>query len=89
LLEAAAAGRPIVTTDMPGCREVVTDEENGLLVPARDVSALAQALERLIQNPQLRAVMGEKGRRLAEREFGEGQVITRTLAVYRLLMPLA
>jgi glycosyltransferase involved in cell wall biosynthesis len=50
---------------------------------------LAQALERLIQNPRLRAVMGEKGRRLAEREFGEGQVITRTLAVYRLLMPLA
>ena len=88
LLEAAATGRPIVTTDMPGCREVVTDGENGLLVPARDVSALAQALERLIQNPQLRAAMGEIGRRLAEREFGEGQVITRTLAVYRLLMPL-
>ena len=86
LLEAAAAGRPIVTTDMPGCREVVTEGVNGLLVPARDVPALAQALGTLIQNPGQRRVMGEQGRQLAERNFSEGLVIAQTLAVYRLLM---
>src|SRR5262249_40107504 len=54
LLEAAASGRPIVTTDSPGCREVVRDGENGLLVPARDAEALARALAQLIENGPLR-----------------------------------
>ena len=55
LLEAAASGRPIVTTDMPGCREVVRDGENGFLVPPRDPAALAAAIERLVADPALRA----------------------------------
>ena len=88
LLEAAAAGRAIVTTDMPGCREAVTDGENGLLVTTRDVPALVSALESLIQDPMRRIAMGLNGRRRAEREFGEDQVIDRTLAVYRSMMPL-
>ena len=82
LLEAAAAGRPIVTTDMPGCREVVHGGDNGLLVPARDVPALADALARLIGDPQLRRQMGVRGRLRAEQEFGAERIVAQTLALY-------
>lgn len=82
LIEAAAAGRAIVTTDMPGCREVVHDRENGLLVPPCDVAALATALERLIADPTLRREMGARGRFRAEREFGAERVIRETLLLY-------
>jgi glycosyltransferase involved in cell wall biosynthesis len=82
LIEAAAAGRAIVTTDMPGCREVVRDGDNGLLVPARDANALAGALERLIADRSLRQQMGVRGRVRAEKEFGSEGVIRETLALY-------
>ncbi len=82
LLEAAAAGRPIVTTDMPGCCEAVHDGDNGLLVPPRDVHALAEALIRLIADPELRQRMGARGRERVEQEFGADQVIGQTLALY-------
>lgn len=83
LIEAAAAGKPIVTTDVPGCREVVTSGDNGFLVPPRDVDALAEALARLIEDPELRRQMGARGRLRAEREFGLDAVIQQTLAIYR------
>lgn len=83
LLEAAASGRPIVTTDAPGCREVVRHEDNGLLVPPRDVEALAGALRSLIADPGLRGRMGGRGRQIAETEFGVAAVAQQTLAVYR------
>ena len=83
LIEAAAAGLPIVTTDVPGCRDVVTNGENGLLVPARDARALADALERLITDPDLRRVMGARGRKRAMEEFDVERVIEQTLDVYR------
>ena len=83
LLEAAACGLPIVTTDAPGCREVVQDGVNGLLVPVRDAVALAAALERLIGDAALRRGMGVQSRLLAETEFGLENVIAQTLAVYR------
>lgn len=83
LIEAAAAGRPIVTTDVPGCREVVTDGDNGFLVPPRNADALAEALARLIANPGLRQEMGARGRIRAEQEFGLDAVIQQTLALYR------
>ena len=83
LIEAAAAGRPIVTTNVPGCREVVRDGDNGLLVPPQDPAALAVALERLIAAPQERARMGARGRARAEREFALDTIITQTLATYR------
>src|SRR5215469_5355657 len=82
LVEAAAAGRPIVTTDMPGCRDVVRDGDNGLLVPPRNAAALAEALMRLIQDPKLRQEMGRRGRLRAEQEFGAEQIVAQTLAVY-------
>ncbi len=83
LLEAAACGLPIVTTDAPGCREVVRDGVNGLLVPVRDAAALAAALRKLIDDAELRRRMGEQSRLRAETEFGQETVIKQTLAIYR------
>jgi glycosyltransferase involved in cell wall biosynthesis len=82
LTEAAACGRAIVTTDTPGCREAVHAGDNGLLVPPRDVPALADALARLLSDPALRREMGARGRARAEREFGADDVISQTLALY-------
>jgi glycosyltransferase involved in cell wall biosynthesis len=82
LIEAAAAGRAIVTTDVPGCREAVRDGYNGFLVPPRSTNELATALERLIVDPALRDEMGQHGRVLAEQRFGEDTIIRQTLAVY-------
>jgi glycosyltransferase involved in cell wall biosynthesis len=82
LLEAAACGRAIVAADMPGCREAVRHGESGLLVPPRDTAALAGALARLAGDAAGRRAMGEAGRRLAEREFGEARIAAETLALY-------
>lgn len=69
LLEALAMGRPIVTTDAPGCRETVIDGENGFLVAVRDVAGLAQAMERFLQEPALRKPMGLRSRELAVERY--------------------
>jgi glycosyltransferase involved in cell wall biosynthesis len=82
LLEAAASGRAIVTTDAPGCREVVRHGVNGLLIPPRDPVALADALQTLLENPQLRREMGRCGREIVEQEFSSEIVIEKTLKVY-------
>lgn len=86
LIEAAAAGRPIVTTDTPGCREIVRHGENGLLVPPRDAAALADALRQLILDRSLRESMGKRGREIAEAEFSIEKVVQQTLAIYRELL---
>jgi glycosyltransferase involved in cell wall biosynthesis len=88
LLEAAASGLPIVTTDIPGCRQIVRDGVNGLLVPSRDPAAIARALERLITQPDLRARMGVMGRAIAVAEFDEAIIVEQTLAVYKELLPV-
>lgn len=82
LLEAAAAGLPLVATDVPGCREVVRHEDNGLLVKAADSKSLAQAIITLLRDPSLRETMGRRSRARAEAEFSEASVIAATLAVY-------
>jgi glycosyltransferase involved in cell wall biosynthesis len=82
LVEAAAAGRAIVTTDVPGCRDVVRDGYNGLLVPPRATTELATALERLIIDPLLRDQMGRNGRLVAEQRFGKDAISRQTLALY-------
>lgn len=82
LLEAAACGCPIVTTDMPGCRDVVRHGISGLLVPPRDPVALADALEQLISDPEMRRRMGREGRKLVEEEFTEARVMKQTLELY-------
>jgi glycosyltransferase involved in cell wall biosynthesis len=86
LLEACAAGRAIVTTDIPGCRDIVRADENGLLVPPRDPAALAAAIRRLLEDPQLRARMGKAGRARAEREFGIEAVVHSHLELYHELI---
>ncbi|WP_028874766.1 glycosyltransferase family 4 protein [Tepidiphilus margaritifer] len=86
LIEAAACGRAVVTTDRPGCRDAIEPGESGLLVPARDTNALADAIERLIRDPELRRRMGEHGRRLAEREFAIEKIVAAHLAIYRELL---
>lgn len=82
LLEAAGAGKPLVTTDTAGCRDVVEDGKNGLLVPVHDPEALASALGHLIRDPELRARMGAAARAKAESEFAEEHVVEQTLALY-------
>ena len=86
LLEAAASGLPLVTTDMPGCRDTVEPEVNGLLVPPRDAAALADALHRLIEDADLRARFGRHSRAMAEDRFGDERVAEATLAVYAGLL---
>jgi glycosyltransferase involved in cell wall biosynthesis len=86
LIEAAASGRPIIATDVPGCREVVRQDENGILVPVRNATALANAIRRLIRDPKLRQEMGRLGRSIAVREFSIEKVVKDTLAVYRELL---
>jgi glycosyltransferase involved in cell wall biosynthesis len=86
LIEAAACGRAIVTTDAPGCREIVREGENGLLVPIRDSKALADALRLLIESAPLRALMAAKGREIAVTEFSVERVVNETLGVYRELL---
>ena len=82
LLEAAAMAKPIITTYAVGCREVVDDEINGLLVPVKDAPALAQAMERMINDPKMRKRMGKAGRKKVEREFDEKIVIQKILKTY-------
>lgn len=89
LLEAAACARAIVSTDVPGCREIVRDGENGILVPPRDAVALAAALKRLILSPALRATMGRRGREMVVEEFSEQIVVAQTVEIYRDLLAAA
>ena len=86
LLEAASMGKPIITTDVPGCRDIVENGENGILVPIKDVESLAGAVTKLINSPELRRIMGERSRKRAEKEFDERIVIDQTLRVYRQLI---
>ena len=87
LIEACASGIPIVTTDVPGCRDVVTHGVNGLLVPVRNGSALAGALETLLVNPEMRQEMGKAGREAAINKFSDTKVNAETLSVYKLIIP--
>jgi len=85
LIEAAACGRAVVTTDVPGCRDAIEPEETGLLVPVRDALALADAIQSLIEDPSRRKQMGASGRVLAEREFAIEKVVDAHLAIYHEL----
>jgi glycosyltransferase involved in cell wall biosynthesis len=87
LLEAAACGRPLVATDAPGCREIVHNGDNGVLVPLRDAQALAQAIGTLIGDKTLRQAMGKRAREIVLKDFSSEQVVRETLGVYRELVP--
>lgn len=83
LLESAACGRAIVTTDVPGCREVVTNGINGLLVPAKDPLALAESIETLALDSELRKRMALNGRRLIDKELSSYKIHKQTLRLYK------
>jgi len=85
LVEAAACGRAVVTTDMPGCRDAIEPGKSGMLVPARDAAALADAIQYLVERPDTRRAMGEAGRRLAEQEFAIDKIVAQHLAIYEEL----
>lgn len=89
LLEAAACGCAIVTTDAPGCREIVVDGETGLLVPLHDQDRLIEALEKLILDPSLRLSLGTSARKRVEEKFTDQVVVEKTLDVYRRLYSLS
>ena len=86
LLEAASCGRPIVTTDVPGCREIVQDGVNGYLVPSKDPYLLAEALSRLLADKKLREIMGLKGREFVERGFSAEIVAIKTEKIWSNLL---
>lgn len=82
LIEAAACGRPIITTNIPGCRDAIEANVTGLLVPAKDSCALAAAMESLILDPQRRASMGQAGRQRAEANFAIEDIVSAHLRIY-------
>ncbi len=89
LIEAAACALPLVTTDVPGCREVVTHGVDGLLVPVKDAASLAAAIKELSQDPALCIRLGQAARQKALRQFDEKIIVQKTLDVYQAALPTA
>jgi len=86
ILEAMATGLPVVATDIRGCREEVVDGETGLLVPIHDPVRLADAILRILDDPEKRRAMGDAGRRRVEELFDEEKVLDRQIEVFRRLL---
>ena len=86
LIEAAACGRAVVTTDHPGCRDAIDPGVTGVLVPVRNAAALAEAIEGLLTDPVRCQAMGNAGRALAERAFDVRQVVAAHLRIYQELI---
>ena len=86
LIEASACGRAVVTTDHPGCRDAIVPNKTGLLVPIKNASALADAIEYLIKNINVRKRMGVAGRALAEKEFAVEKIVAEHMKIYQKLL---
>lgn len=82
LVEAAACGRAVVTTDVPGCRDAIIANVTGILVPVKDAHALADAIQELVENPDKRLVMGAEGRKLAEAHFSIENIVGQHMKIY-------
>jgi mannose/cellobiose epimerase-like protein (N-acyl-D-glucosamine 2-epimerase family)/glycosyltransferase involved in cell wall biosynthesis len=89
LLEAAACGRPLIATDVPGCRDIARPDLNALLIPVDDVEALAAAIKRLALDPQLRRRFGAASRKLVEQEFSSKQIGRELVNIYRQMLDRA
>ena len=85
LMEAAAAARAVVTTDVPGCRDAIIPNKTGLIVPVRNKEALADAIQVLVENPDKCRAMGNAGRKLAEKEFKIENIVEEHLKIYDYL----
>ena len=83
LIEGASMSKPLISTDMPGCREIVDNNINGYLVPIKDPQALAEAMIKMIEDPELRLAMGKNSRKKVLEEFDEKIVLEKTLKVYK------
>ena len=88
LVEAAACGRAIVTSDVPGCRDAIEPNKTGLVVPINNAEALADAIEYLIDNPDVRKKMGAAGRALAEKDFAIEKIVAEHMKIYRKLLDI-
>ena len=86
LIDACAVGRPIITTNSIGCKDVVDDGVNGFLIPIKDSEALAQKLRILIEDKDLRIKMGRASRKKAEQEFGLENVVEKHLDIYNRIL---
>jgi glycosyltransferase involved in cell wall biosynthesis len=86
LIEAAASGRPVITTDHPGCRDAIEPNITGILVPPKNELALADAVQELLSDPNRSAAMGKAGRKLAEDEFDVKQVVRKHMLIYKELI---
>ena len=82
LIEAAACGRAVVTTDVPGCRDAIEPNVTGLLCKVKDSKSLASVIEKLITNNDLRNSMGKAGRELAQKEFDIQKVVEKHFEIY-------
>jgi glycosyltransferase involved in cell wall biosynthesis len=86
LIEAAACGRAVVTTDVPGCRDAIDPDVTGILVPVKDASALADAIQKLVESPNKCIQMGKSGRKLAVQEFDIEKVVEQHMNIYQELI---
>jgi Glycosyltransferase len=86
LIEAASLGKPIVTTDVPGCREIVINGQNGVLVPVKDSIKLSLAIKKLIYDESMQKNMGIKGRKLVEKNFTSQDFILKSIKVYETIL---
>lgn len=82
LIEAAAARRAVITTNVPGCKDAIISNKTGLLVPVKNIEALAEAIQDLIENSKKRRIMGAEGRKLAEQEFNIDNVVKSHMKIY-------
>ena len=87
LIEAAACGRAVITTDVPGCRDAIYDGVTGILVPERNAIALANSIKELVINPNFYKEMGKRGRKMAESRFDVNNVISKHFKIYNQLLP--
>lgn len=86
LVEGTACGRVVVTTDHPGCRDAIEPGVTGVLVPVKSATSLADAIQMLIETPELRLRMGKAGRELAEQAFSIDRIVEQHLAIYEELL---
>ena len=86
LIEAASCGRPVITTDVPGCRDAIIEGKTGFLVPPKDSKKLAERIQFLLSNKNLLEKMGQAGRKHAEENFSLVRVIEAHLEIYSNLV---
>ena len=86
LQEAAACGRPVITSDVPGCRDAVKDGLTGFLISPKDPKVLAEKIEYLLENKDLLVKMGSEARKFAEKEFSSDKVVNKHLKIYEELL---